>query len=201
MKLEQEQGIVEAQLRKSGFRWTSQRSLIVRTALSTHKHFTAEQLLDMCRRHDPKVSRATVYRTLAVLEEEGFVEGLDTGDGGRRFEHVLGHAHHDHMVCTACGKIIEFVDSELERRQEEAARQRGFKIQSHSLKLFGVSNKLRTAPQRAETVRGFIRDFLPLFASGKLKPLIDKVYDFKDLPAAKARMEADAHAGKIVVRI
>jgi NADPH:quinone reductase-like Zn-dependent oxidoreductase len=60
---------------------------------------------------------------------------------------------------------------------------------------------LRTAAQRAETVKGFTRDFLPLFESGKLKPLVDKVYDFKDLPAAKARMEADSHAGKIVVKI
>ena len=74
-------------------------------------------------------------------------------------------------------------------------------LHSKRLKLFGVSNKLRNGPQRAVTVQGFIRDFLPLFASGKLKPLIDKVYDFKDLPAAKARMEADAQTGKLVVRI
>ena len=74
-------------------------------------------------------------------------------------------------------------------------------LHSKRLKLFGVSNKLRNGPQRAVTVQGFIRDFLPLFASGKLKPLIDKVYDFKDLPAAKARMEADAQVGKLVVRI
>jgi NADPH:quinone reductase-like Zn-dependent oxidoreductase len=74
-------------------------------------------------------------------------------------------------------------------------------LHSKRLRLFGVSNKLRTAAQRAETVKGFTKDFLPLLASGKLKPLIDKVYDFKDLPAAKARMESDAHAGKIVVRI
>lgn len=137
MKLDQEQGIVEAQLRKSGFRWTNQRSLIVRTALSTHEHFTAEQLLELCRRHDPKVSRATVYRTLAVLEEQGFVEGLDTGDGGRRFEHVLGHEHHDHMVCLLCGAIIEFRDEELEKRQDAAARRVGFRIERHSLRLYG----------------------------------------------------------------
>jgi NADPH:quinone reductase-like Zn-dependent oxidoreductase len=74
-------------------------------------------------------------------------------------------------------------------------------LHSKRLRLFGVSNKMRTAAQRAVTVQGFIRDFLPLFASGKLKPVIDRVYDFKDLPAAKARMEADAHVGKIVVRI
>jgi NADPH2:quinone reductase len=69
------------------------------------------------------------------------------------------------------------------------------------LKLFGVSNKLRNGEQRAVTVQGFTRDFLPLFASGKLKPLIDKVYDFADLPAAKARMEADAQVGKLVLRV
>ena len=73
-------------------------------------------------------------------------------------------------------------------------------LHSKRLKLFGVSNKLRNGPQRAVTVQGFIRDFLPLFESGKLKPLIDQVYDFKDLPAAKARMEADAQVGKLVVR-
>ena len=74
-------------------------------------------------------------------------------------------------------------------------------LHSKRLKLFGVSNKMRTAAQRAVTVQGFTRDFLPLFASGKLKPVIDRVYDFKDLPAAKARMESDVHVGKIVVRV
>ncbi|HYL23694.1 MAG TPA: zinc-binding dehydrogenase [Burkholderiales bacterium] len=74
-------------------------------------------------------------------------------------------------------------------------------LHSRRLKLFGVSNKLRTAAQRAVTVQGFTRDWLPLFASGKLKPLIDRVYDFAELPQAVERMEADAHVGKIVVRI
>jgi len=74
-------------------------------------------------------------------------------------------------------------------------------LHSKRLKLFGVSNKLRTAPQRAATVEGFKRDFLPLFASGKLKPLVDRVYPFDKLAEAKAFMEANAQVGKIVVRI
>jgi len=74
-------------------------------------------------------------------------------------------------------------------------------LHSKRLRLFGVSNKMRNGAQRGVTVQGFTRDFLPLFASGKLKPLIDKVYDFADLPQASARMQADAHVGKIVVRI
>jgi NADPH:quinone reductase-like Zn-dependent oxidoreductase len=74
-------------------------------------------------------------------------------------------------------------------------------LHSKRLRLFGVSNKLRTAPQRAATVEGFKRDFLPLFASGRLKPLVDRVYDFAELPKAKEAMEADTHVGKIVVRV
>ena len=74
-------------------------------------------------------------------------------------------------------------------------------LHSRRLTLFGVSNKMRNAAQRSVTVEGFKRDWLPLFASGRLKPLIDRVYDFKDLPAAKERMQADAHVGKIVIRL
>jgi Fur family transcriptional regulator, ferric uptake regulator len=129
--------VVERHLRQQGCRWTNQRALIVRTALATHEHFTAEELLSMCKCSDPRVSRATVYRTLAVLEQAGFIEGLDTGDGGRRFEHVLGHEHHDHMVCTVCGAILEFRDDELERLQEAAAARHGFCIDGHSLRLYG----------------------------------------------------------------
>lgn len=137
MKPAAEQRIVEDHLRRAGLRWTRQRALIVATALGTHEHFTAEELLGWCRQQDPKVSRATVYRTLLVLERGGIVEGLDTGDGGRRFEHVIGHDHHDHMVCDSCGAIFEFHDEELERRQEAAARRIGFHITRHSLRIHG----------------------------------------------------------------
>jgi NADPH:quinone reductase-like Zn-dependent oxidoreductase len=69
------------------------------------------------------------------------------------------------------------------------------------LRIVGVSNKLRSADQRASTVRGFVADFLPLIASGRIKPLIDRSFTFDELPAAKAYMETDAHIGKIVVRV
>jgi Fur family ferric uptake transcriptional regulator len=154
VKLDQEQQVVEAALRRRGFRWTNQRAAIVRTALQSHEHFTAEELLALCRRIDPKVSRATVYRTLAVLEEAGFVEGLDTGDGGRRFEHVLGHDHHDHMVCLGCGSIFEFRDDELERRQEVAAKRIGFRIERHSLRIHGHCRDCQRAQKGGDRVSG-----------------------------------------------
>ncbi len=74
-------------------------------------------------------------------------------------------------------------------------------LHSRRLKLFGVSNKMRNGAQRGVTVEGFKRDFLPLFAAGKLRPVIDSVYAFDQLAEAKKKMEADAHLGKIVVRL
>jgi len=74
-------------------------------------------------------------------------------------------------------------------------------LHSKRLTVFGVSNRLRTAPQRAETVRGFVRDVLPYLEDGRLRPLVDRVFAFDDLPAAIAFMESDAQVGKIVVRI
>lgn len=90
---------------------------------------------------------------------------------------------------------VGYVDGVMEGRMDIEL------LHSNRLKLFGVSNKLRNAAQRGTTVEGFKRDWLPLFERGRLKPVIDKVYDFKDLPAAKAHMEADTHLGKLVVRI
>ena len=90
---------------------------------------------------------------------------------------------------------VGYVDGVLESKIDLEA------LHSKRLTLFGVSNKLRTAAQRALTVQGFTRDWLPLFASGKLKPLVDRVYEFTDLPKAVERMEADEHVGKIVVRV
>jgi NADPH:quinone reductase-like Zn-dependent oxidoreductase len=74
-------------------------------------------------------------------------------------------------------------------------------LHAKRLRLFGVSNKHRTAAQRAETVRGFIADFLPHFAAGRIQPLIDKVYPFDRLPEAQAYMESDAHMGKVAIRM
>jgi NADPH:quinone reductase-like Zn-dependent oxidoreductase len=74
-------------------------------------------------------------------------------------------------------------------------------LHSKRLRLFGVSNKHRNAEQRAVTVRGFIADFLPYFADGRIKPVIDRVYGFDQLPAAKAFVESDTQIGKVVIRM
>jgi len=91
--------------------------------------------------------------------------------------------------------IVGYVDGKLHGDFDLEA------VHSKRLRIFGVSNKLRNAEQRAGTVAGFRKDFLPFFADGRIKPLVDKVFAFDELPAAKAYMEADKHVGKIVLKV
>jgi NADPH:quinone reductase-like Zn-dependent oxidoreductase len=91
--------------------------------------------------------------------------------------------------------IVGYVDGSLKAEMDLDA------LHAKRLTLFGVSNKLRNAEQRGATVRGFAERLLPLLADGRIKPLLDRVYPFDELPAAKARMEANAHVGKIVLKI
>jgi NADPH:quinone reductase len=128
----------------------------------------------------------------AVMEATGG-KGVDlvvNNVGGSVFAECVRALGYEGRLAT-----VGYVDGVMKAEMDIEA------LHSKRLRLFGVSNKMRNAAQRGVTVDGFKRDFLPLFASGKLKPVIDRVYDFNDLPAAKARMEADAHVGKIVVRI
>ena len=126
-------------LRTRELKLTSQRERILRRAFATHEHFTAETLYEWMRAEPgPRVSRATVYRTLGLLLEGGFLGSLDTGRGELMYEHVLGHKHHDHMVCLSCGRIEEFNDARIEALQVEAAAKKGFTIQSHAHRLFGL---------------------------------------------------------------
>jgi NADPH:quinone reductase-like Zn-dependent oxidoreductase len=91
--------------------------------------------------------------------------------------------------------IVGYVDGVLKGEIDLDA------VHAKRLRIFGVSNKLRNAEQRAATVRGFSADFLPLIAAGRIVPLVDKVFAFGELPAAKAYMESDAHVGKIVLEL
>ncbi|HET9735308.1 MAG TPA: zinc-binding dehydrogenase [Burkholderiales bacterium] len=91
--------------------------------------------------------------------------------------------------------VVGYVDGVLKAEMDLEA------LHAKRLRLFGVSNKLRNAEQRAETVRGFARDLLPALADGRIKPLIDRVHPFDEFPAAKARMEADQQVGKIILRV
>lgn len=141
----------EAFLRKRTLKLTPQRARIFDRAFSTHEHFSAEQLYAwLAGQPGPRVSRATVYRTLSLLLDGEFMKSMDVGRGELVYEHVLGHGHHDHMVCLDCGRIEEFHDQRIETLQEEAAAKKGFELVKHDHRLIGycracVSKRKKTA--------------------------------------------------------
>jgi Fur family ferric uptake transcriptional regulator len=128
----------ESFLRTHKLKLTGQRRRVFQRAFETHEHFSAEELYAwLTQESGSRVSRATVYRTIGLLLEGGFIEALDTGSGELKYEHVLGHHHHDHMLCLDCGKIEEFHDERIERLQLENCKKRGFELVSHDLRLRG----------------------------------------------------------------
>lgn len=128
---------VHAYLRKHGLRSTKARRTIVRTLLQMEGHFTADELLDFIRDRGHRVSRASVYRTLSILVDGGFVESREFQRGQLQYEVMVGQAHHDHLICRGCEKIVEFENNEIERLQDEVAASFGFVLDDHSLRLFG----------------------------------------------------------------
>lgn len=128
----------ETFLRGRALKFTNQRERIFDRAFATHEHFTAETLYRWLEAEEgAPVSRATVYRTLSLLVEGRFLESLDAGRGELYYEHVLGHRHHDHLVCLSCGRIDEFYDERIETLQREAAEKKGFELVDHDLRLLG----------------------------------------------------------------
>jgi len=117
-------------------------SLVSREAIAMRAVNTVDEAVDKA----PGVQ--FINGQVNIRGSSGFVEGLDTGEGGRRFEHVLGHEHHDHMVCTRCGAILEFRDDQLEALQDAAARRVGFEIERHSLRLYGRCRACAAAATR-----------------------------------------------------
>ncbi|MCX8229609.1 MAG: Fur family transcriptional regulator [Planctomycetota bacterium] len=124
-------------------RVTRQRLEVLRLSWETHEHFTAEGMLTWARKLDQTVSRATVYRSLALLVEGGFLSVLERGKESSLYEHSLGHAHHDHMVCLSCETIIEFQCEAIEELQRLEAKKRSFNLVDHSLTLEGYCSQCK----------------------------------------------------------
>lgn len=126
-------------LRRRGLKCTSQRMRVAERVLQRRDHFSAEAVMEDLRRGgEGTASKATVYRTLVLLEESELLESQDFGEGFRSYEPVYGVQHHDHLVCLSCRRIIEFTDHDIERAQERVAEAHGFRIASHIHRIFGL---------------------------------------------------------------
>lgn len=120
-----------------GLRMTDQRRTIAMVLENSDDHPDVEELYSRASGHDPKISIATVYRTVKLFEEAGIIEKLEFGDGRARYEDAE-RDHHDHLIDMHSGEVIEFVDPEIEQLQEKIAAKLGYELKGHKLELYGV---------------------------------------------------------------
>jgi Fur family ferric uptake transcriptional regulator len=134
----EEKRIFLEHIEKKGLRKTSQRDVILEVFLKTEEHLTSEDLYWLIQKKDPSIGHTTVYRTLKLLTEAGLAREVRFGDGKTYYEHHHDHEHHDHLICTGCGRIEEFFSAEIESLQDQIAEGLGFRPTHHSLRMWGV---------------------------------------------------------------
>ena len=128
---------IEALCVSKGMRMTEQRRVIARVLADSDDHPDVEELYRRSHQVDPHISIATVYRTVRLFEEAGIIARHDFRDGRSRYEEAT-EIHHDHLIDMKSGKVIEFVDEEIEALQEAIARKLGYRLVDHRLELYGV---------------------------------------------------------------
>lgn len=122
---------------EKGLKMTGQRRVIARVLGESHDHPDVELLYARAVKVDPKISIATVYRTVKLLQESGIIERHDFGDGRSRYEE-MSEEHHDHLIDLKSGKVLEFTNEEIEKLQERIAKEHGYKLVDHRLELYCV---------------------------------------------------------------
>ena len=129
---------LRAYISKEGLKYSRQREAIAEVFFSGEGHVSVDELLRKVRESDDRVSQATVYRTMRLLTDCGLADARQFLEGHTLYEPAEGEAgHHDHLICTVCGKIVEFVDPRIESLQEEAAKKHDFTVTSHKMELYG----------------------------------------------------------------
>ena len=135
---------LETKCLKNGLRLTEQRRIIVKlleeTVSDTKFHPDVDQIHQMAIKIDKKISIATVYRTVKLLEEYNIIDKHDFKAGKSRYEAVT-ETHHDHLIDVNTGEIIEFVNNDIEKLQKKVAEELGYKLVDHRLELYGTKNK------------------------------------------------------------
>lgn len=140
--------VLRSYLLKHGLKASRQRDIIADVFFGAPGHLKVDELLNEVRKVDPKVSQATVYRTMKLLTDCGLAEARHFGDGQTRYEASddIGE-HHDHLICTNCGKIVEFKNERIEQLQERVAEEHGFSVTSHKMELYGLCKECRGTKQ------------------------------------------------------
>lgn len=136
-------------LKANSLKFTIQREVILEMLYNSDEHLTPEALHHKIQEKHPELNTgiATVYRTLSLLEESDMVTSLSFGAQGKKYE-LGAKDHHDHFICTQCGTITEFVDEAIESRQQEIAKALGFKMEEHSMQIYGICKICQEKPKK-----------------------------------------------------
>jgi Fur family ferric uptake transcriptional regulator len=126
-----------------GLKSTGQRDTILKIFVSAGRHVSAEELYALVKKSHAGIGFATVYRTLKLLAEAGMAEERRFEDGFTRYEFKATERHHDHLICTRCGVIVEFENEQIESLQQEVAKKNGFDVGSHKLEIYGLCSSCR----------------------------------------------------------
>jgi len=129
----------KALIKEKALKFTKQRELILKFLYENDDHFTPEDIYIYLKEQNPtlNIGIATIYRTLTLLEDANIASSISFGSQGKVYELGL-KKHHDHLICTQCGKITEFFDETIEAQQEVIADKFNFKMQEHTMKIFGL---------------------------------------------------------------
>lgn len=147
-KHEKEMKVFQEYLKKAGLKTTNQRMLVAEKIFAIHHHFTAESLMDELKDKRNEISKATIYRILSIMVEAGLLIEHNFGQEYKYYEHIIGHNHHDHIICTDCKRIVEFFDNSIEDLQNKAAKENGFNVVGHSLNIYGKCHNYSTCKYR-----------------------------------------------------
>ncbi|HEX7706727.1 MAG TPA: transcriptional repressor [Thermoanaerobaculia bacterium] len=137
-EMDKETGRFRQFLVDQGLKLTKERESLLREIFATHYHFEADELLGKLKEKGIKTSRATIYRTLDLLVRSGLVRRVHLGEEHYHYERVTRDSHHDHLICTTCGTVIEFHDEDLEARQLVICKRKKFMPTFHNLQILGI---------------------------------------------------------------
>ena len=184
-------------LRPPGGKRSGKRDLIVNVFLRQEGHLSADDLVDIIRRDDHKISRATVYRTLQWMVEAGIARKVDFGEGRFRFEHSYRHPRHFHLICKTCNQSSEFLSSDIEGLIEEIASARGFSSRQSVLQIYGTCDECQTGRRhpndKISTELLFARDALRIAIATERSGL--------DFYTRAARVTKDARGRRVFQKL
>ena len=182
-----------SRLKPAGGKRSSKREQIVNVFLRQEGHLSADDLVDLIRKEDQRISRATVYRTLHWMVDAGIARKVDFGEGRSRFEHSYRQPRHFHLICKTCSRSFEFLSSDVEALVEEVATARGFTVVQSLVQIYGTCDQCRTGRHNAQ--EGGQTDLI--FARDALRMAIATERSGAEFYARAAKITRDTRGRKV----